>query len=169
MKRILGVGGALILVALGSGFYQTLDVGKHMPLSAAVIKTGEDTLYPNETLTPGDILNRDKSIVCQPTYYRSIKDIPETVKKAVHKKYGIRYPQEKDKYEIDRYIPIELGGSNDMKNLWIQAGDPRPGYREKNAVENYLHAQVCTSHMTLTEAQELIASDWYSIYLSISR
>jgi hypothetical protein len=52
--------------------------------------------------------------------------------------------------EIDHLIPLELGGSNDVKNLWPQPQDPRPGSFEKDSLENDLHHRVCNGEMSLT-------------------
>ena len=67
-------------------------------------------------------------------------------------------------YEVDHFIPLELGGSNDIKNLWPEPADPAPGFHEKDVVENYLHSQVCNGTMTLGEAQKFIATDWLDIF-----
>lgn len=161
----------LILLAGTAGFSYLKANTAVAPqnISAAVIKAGDERLYPNPRFTPGDTLTADASVVCQPTYYRSVKDVSEDVKKTVYKKYGLRYPQAEGKYEIDRLVPIELGGSNQVKNLWPQAAKPTPGFKQKNAVDNFLHAQVCTNQMTLREAQQKVMTDWYAVYLSISK
>jgi len=71
-------------------------------------------------------------------------------------------------YEEDHLISLELGGSpTDPRNLWPEAYNPKPGAREKDVVENYLHKQVCAGTMTLSEAQQAIATDWYRVYLRI--
>lgn len=44
------------------------------------------------------------------------------------------------------------------------AAEPRPGYHEKDKVENYLHAQVCSGAVPLQEAQQEIATDWLAVY-----
>jgi hypothetical protein len=62
--------------------------------------------------------------------------------------------------EVDHLIPLELGGSNDMKNLWPQPDDPRPGSPEKDQLENELHSQVCSGKMPLADAQKCITSNW---------
>jgi hypothetical protein len=36
-------------------------------------------------------------------------------------------------------------------------------------VENWLHAQVCSGKMKLTDAQTAISKDWYSIYLMMPK
>ena len=62
--------------------------------------------------------------------------------------------------EVDHLIPLELGGSNDMKNLWPEPDDPRPGQAEKDSLENDLHARVCKGEISLADAQKCIASNW---------
>ena len=47
-----------------------------------------------------------------------------------------------------------------MKNLWPQPDAPRPGWDEKDQLENELHAEVCAGKMTLADAQHCIASNW---------
>ena len=161
---------ALVLVGGAAAWYYAAHTPavQRQNSSATVLKAGDEKLYPDPVKTPGDILTTDTSTICQPAYYRSVKDVSDDIKKAIYKKYGLRYPQAKEKYEVDRLIPIELGGSNDPKNLWPQAG-ASPGYKQKNAVDDFLHAQVCTGQMTLEEAQYKVQTDWYAVYLAISK
>ena len=59
--------------------------------------------------------------------------------------------------ELDHLVPLELGGSSDAHNLWVEPGSiPNP----KDAVENALHAKVCAGQMTLAAAQLAIATNW---------
>ena len=67
-------------------------------------------------------------------------------------------------YEVDHYVTLEDGGSNDIANLWPEAAEPRPGFHEKDQVENYLHEQVCTGRMNLLDAQRASATDWLQVY-----
>jgi hypothetical protein len=57
-------------------------------------------------------------------------------------------------------IPLELGGSNDIKNLWPQPDEPRPGSVEKEQLENELHAEVRAGKLPLADAQHWITSNW---------
>jgi hypothetical protein len=59
---------------------------------------------------------------------------------------------------------LELGGSNDLANLWPEAASPTPGFHQKDQVENYLHDQVCSGAMTLKDAQNEIATNWLVVY-----
>jgi len=59
--------------------------------------------------------------------------------------------------ELDHLVPLELGGANDLSNLWVEAGSiPNP----KDEVENRLHDMVCAGQVTLRAAQVAIATDW---------
>jgi hypothetical protein len=89
--------------------------------------------------------------------------VSTTVKNQVYKEYGIKsHPT--GAYEVDHLVSLELGGSNDIANLWPEAASPKPGFHEKDKVENYLHQQVCSGMMGLAEAQRLIATDWFSVF-----
>jgi hypothetical protein len=59
--------------------------------------------------------------------------------------------------ELDHEVPLELGGSNDVTNLWLEAGPiPNP----KDAVEGALKRAVCDRKVSLLAAQAAIARDW---------
>jgi hypothetical protein len=94
------------------------------------------------------------------------------VSAAVHRQalldYGLTFPPPRGAFEVDHLIPLELGGDNTIENLWPEAAEPRPGFHEKDRVENYLHKQVCAGEMSLPEAQRLIATDWVSVWATIS-
>ena len=146
----------------------TVDVGPQPTLPQNTgTKAGPQSIYPDPSLTPGDILTTDSSIVCVKGYTATVRDVPESLKRRVYSEYSINYPQPTGTYECDHFIPLELGGSNDIKNLFPEAEEPRPGFREKDLVENYLHKQVCDGHITLDEAQNAIRTDWYKVYLSM--
>jgi hypothetical protein len=71
----------------------------------------------------------------------------------VYAEYGI-VSYTTGKYEVDHLISLELGGSNDISNLWPEAASPQPGFHEKDKVENYLHDQVCSGVISLAQAQQ---------------
>lgn len=123
--------------------------------------------FPNSTLTPGDVFSVSAGQVCVSGYSSKVRSVSLALKKSVYAAYGIPYPQPSGSYELDHFVPLELGGSNDAKNLWPEAAEPRPGFHEKDQVENYLHKLVCSGKMTLLEAQQAIESDWYSVFLTI--
>ncbi|WP_051450173.1 HNH endonuclease signature motif containing protein [Actinospica robiniae] len=59
--------------------------------------------------------------------------------------------------ELDHLVPLELGGANDVANLWPEIGKlPNP----KDKVENDLREEVCSGKVSLAAAQKAIAADW---------
>jgi hypothetical protein len=67
--------------------------------------------------------------------------------------------------EIDHLISRELGGADDVRNLWPEAygTSPRNAVR-KDRLENALHKEVCAGGLTLEAAQKAIATDWIAAY-----
>jgi hypothetical protein len=104
-------------------------------------------------------------MICTPGYAKSVRNVTTAEKNAVYAEYGITsHPT--GTYEVDHLISLELGGSNDIANLWPEAAEPRPGFHEKDRVENELHDQVCAGKMTLAEAQQAIAANWLVLWTS---
>jgi hypothetical protein len=114
--------------------------------------------------TPGAIIQgATKDQICISGYSKSVRNVPESEKNQVYLEYGITSRQAGE-YEVDHLIPLELGGSNDISNLWPEAAQPVPGFHEKDKVENYLHAQVCSGKISLQEAQLGIVNNWEEFY-----
>lgn len=84
-------------------------------------------------------------------------------KRRVFLRYGIRR-HERGQYEVDHLIPLELGGSNSVKNLFPEAARPKPGFHQKDRLENRLHKEVCDGTMTLHDASHQIAVNWLKAY-----
>ena len=126
-------------------------------------------VLPDPACTPGDILPAaTKAKICVSGYSSSVRDVPESEKQAVYAEYGIK-TRTSGQYEVDHFVSLELGGSNDISNLWPEPASPAPGFHEKDKVENYLHDQVCSGAMTLKDAQIKIATNWLDVYNSISK
>ena len=109
-------------------------------------------------------MNLTADQVCN-TSTRSRRKVSSATKKKAYAAYGVSHPQPGGAYEVDHFIPLELGGSNDIANLWPEPASPKPGFHQKDCVEDYLHAQVCKSRtMSLADAQRAIATDWLSVF-----
>lgn len=118
---------------------------------------------PDPACTPGAIETTDLSVICgQSTKAR--RDVASAVHRAAFEEYGLPYPPARDAYEVDHLISLELGGDNSLANLWPEAAAPLPGFHQKDAVENYLHREVCAGRMKLEDAQHAIATDWLAVY-----
>ena len=111
------------------------------------------------------------TMICKPDYDKCIRDVPEDEKKAVYNAYGIPggeghgYCDVTEGCEVDHLISIEIGGSNEQKNLCPQ---PYSGLQwnahVKDQLENFYHDQVCSGKIPLTTAQKEIADDWVAAY-----
>jgi len=157
---------AVIAVVLGFRLVQEVSMTS---LTATPIVKGENSnqlkIYPNRALTPGDVFSGvTKEVICVSGYSKTVRDVPLSLKKEVYAKYNISFPQPTGSYELDHFIPLALGGSNDAKNLWPEPALPKPRYHEKDVVEVYLLDQVCHHGHDLLQAQEEVRTDWYKVY-----
>jgi len=119
---------------------------------------------PDPACTPGDIFpDATKDKICVSGYSSSVRSVPASEKDAVYAEYGITH-HATGEYEVDHFVSLELGGSNDISNLFPEAAEPKPGFHEKDKVENYLHDQVCNGNMSLADAQRQIATNWVAVY-----
>ena len=115
----------------------------------------------NHTLTPGAILTSDEKVVCSPGYAKSVRDVPDDLRTAAFRNYGLRRPTNYEgRYEVDHLISLELGGSNALTNLWPE---PAPEYKQKDKIENAAHRAVCSGKMKLIDAQFKISQDWRAL------
>jgi hypothetical protein len=130
-------------------------------LAPASTKAGPAYVYPNSSLTPGVVLTTDASLISTPGYASSVRDVSTVTKKQVYAEYGLSYPQPTGAYEVDHFIPLEIGGSNDIGNLWLEPATPTPGFHQKDQLENFEHGQVCDGTISAAEAQRRMVSDWY--------
>ena len=114
--------------------------------------------------TPGAILSTGtKDAICKPGYAKSVRNVPDSEKNQDYAEYGIT-SHAPGQYEVDHLVSLELGGSNDIANLWPELASPKPGFHEKDKVENYLHDQVCSGAISLQQAQAEIATNWLAVY-----
>lgn len=119
---------------------------------------------PDPACTPGAILpDATKDKICVPGYSGETRNVTEAEKSKVYAEYGIK-THKAGEYEVDHLISLELGGSNEIANLWPEPAEPRPGFHEKDKVENYLHEQVCSGALSLQDAQFKISHDWMAVY-----
>lgn len=122
-------------------------------------------LRPDPVLTPGDIVTDDASVVCARGYAAGARNVSAATKRAVFAAYHIAPSGD---YEIDHLISLELGGSNDVSNLWPESYRTAPwNARTKDRLENVLHRQVCRGRMSLRAAQDLISTDWIAAYYDL--
>ena len=118
---------------------------------------------PDPNLTPGDKLPVTVATVCRRGYTKSLPQVDAATKELVYRRYGIEPVP--GSYEIDHLIAKELGGSNEVRNLWPQPKDTFLwNSKVKDRLENQLHSMVCNGAITLDQAQQEIAHDWVATY-----
>ena len=123
--------------------------------------------YPNPTLTPGVADPAATAAkVCTPGYTATVRHVPASVKLEVFRRYGID-PALSGQYEVDHDISLELGGSNDIMNLWPEKYEQEWGARKKDVVETNLHRRICKGEITIEMAQAIIRLDWVAEYRRI--
>lgn len=127
-----------------------------------------NSVFPDTACTPGAVFHYvTLQEICTSGYSSSVRNVSLTTKKEVYAEYDI-YHHTTGEYEVDHLISLELGGSNDIANLWPEPANPTPGFHEKDLVENYLHEMVCNGKMSLATAQSLIAHNWLYVYKNVS-
>ena len=125
-------------------------------------------VLPDLTCSPGAVLTTDIKTICTVGYTKTVRDVSTATKKKVFKEYGILYSQHSN-YEVDHIISLELGGSNDITNLYPESYTITNGARAKDKFENYLHRQICKGLMDIKEAQKEISTDWLMYYQEIKK
>ena len=119
---------------------------------------------PDSACTPGALMaGATVSKICVSGYSSSVRNVTTAEKDQVYSEYGIT-SHYAGQYEVDHLVSLELGGSNDISNLWPELASPTPGFHQKDQVENYLHSQVCNGSVTLAKAQEEISTNWLDVY-----
>lgn len=114
---------------------------------------------PDGACTPGSVFpDATMEKICVPGYTKTVRHVSAATKRAVEASYGFSHLPA-DQEEIDHLIPLELGGSNEIANLWPEAATGY-GYKQKDTVEHRLHLRVCSHLEPLAKAQQAIASNW---------
>jgi hypothetical protein len=110
---------------------------------------------PDPLCTPGAVDTRSIGVVCG-TRTRDRRFVDRSTRRRVLETYGVPFTGS-SQYEVDHLIPLELGGSNAVTNLWAE---PIAEARQKDRLEDAAHAAVCSRRMRLEDAQRAFSSDW---------
>ncbi len=133
-------------------------------------------LVPDARLTPGLVDSTNTAVVCAPGYAGRARNVTLATKRVVYASYkmtpaghfrtsaaGVRVWH--SDFEVDHLVSLQLGGSNDPANLWIQSYRTKTyNASSKDALENRLHWLVCHHRIPLVEAQRAIRVNWIAAY-----
>ena len=119
---------------------------------------------PDARLTPGATRTVRREDVCPVKPKDDFYPIPATLAYRVFEKYRIHNPGPRS-YEVDYLISPSLGGADDIRNLWPQPyASGEWNAHVKDALEGYLHDQVCAGNLDLHTAQQEISINWIAAY-----
>lgn len=176
MIILLIIAGGLYLTAKKQPIQLTPPVSTQQTTDASSTPIGQRTKtagcvanagLQDTACSPGAVISTaTKEQICVSGYSASVRNVPSSLKYQVYQEYGIA-SHTTGQYEVDHLVSLELGGSNDIANLWPELADPTPGFHQKDAVENYLHTQVCNGNIPLLTAQQEIATNWLAVYFQI--
>jgi hypothetical protein len=153
-------------------------------LSLVLVLKAADRILPDPKLTPGDFFtNVTVEQICTRGYANGsdvlnnghgVRYVPRPVKWKVFKAYFGKVPAKTGNYEVDHLISLELGGSNDPKNLWPESYLTTPyNARVKDKLEDRMAALVrhelktngpAAATKLLKRFQHEIATNWIAVY-----
>jgi hypothetical protein len=117
---------------------------------------------PSSFQTPGAKGKANEAQVCAADFEASVKPMAKWQHDQALERYGKR--PEDFTGELDHLIPISLGGTNDLENLWPLPPNKDMGPEQKRELDLKLHQLVCDKTLTLKSAQEAIRKDWVKAY-----
>jgi hypothetical protein len=165
--------GALTLVAAGAARSQASLTSPAGPSARLAPRTRTSHcargVLPDRRCSPGAISRGlSRAVLCSPGFHTSsVRNVPESEKHLVEIEYGLAPKGYGRTREIDHIVPLELGGANDIANLYPEPGSGPANYRFKDRLENRLHGLVCSGAMRLGVAQRTIARNWRVLYLRV--
>ena len=126
-------------------------------LILAVISTADaqSPFLPNPKLTPGRIAEGDKDR----------GGVTVTMEQKVFARYRLPWSR-RPEFKIDHLIPLELGGSDTIDNLWPQKVRIKPYDADrKELLTEVLLQRIRTGRMTIAQAQQEIRKDWIDAFV----
>jgi hypothetical protein len=153
----------------------TAPAGQHVALGHTVLLAPRRRAggcrrgaLPDRRCSPGAYYSAlTRTVICARGFRTgTIRDVPQTEKHAVEAEYGMPQRSYGRTIEIDHIVPLELGGSNAVANLFPEPAGP-DGYRLKDRLENRLHDLVCAGAVGLHAAQAAIAGNWERLYVRV--
>jgi hypothetical protein len=118
---------------------------------------------PSAFLTPGDAKKVTKEQICTPGYVASIKATKDSMKEEAFSRYGLRDGKSSTDV-LDHLIPVELGGTDSIENLWPEPVKGEWNAAQKDALEQKLLGMVCDGSLTVKQAQTAIKKNWVQAY-----
>jgi hypothetical protein len=151
----------------GSGVSGAIRIGATILLAPRTAGNGcARRARPDSRCSPGAYYTGlTSAVICASTFRTSsVRNVPQSEKYAVERAYGMQPCSYGSTIEIDHIVSLELGGSNDIANLFPEPGNGIASYHAKDRLENRLHEMVCAGQLSLRATQVRIAADWTALY-----
>ena len=146
--------------------------------ASCIDANAEGNVLPDPNLTPGAVNDKTSAgLLCtiknsnpdQETGTK-VRRVSKKTNLAVYKSYGLTNhegycDQSPRGCEMDHLISLQLGGSNHPANLWPQSYGGPWNAVDKDRVETRLAKEVCRGNISLTDAQNSIATNWINVYI----
>jgi hypothetical protein len=164
-----------------------IDLAASQPLHAgaatANCKTGRSMGYPvpDAKCTPGAVNPSVNVVTLRDPKFKSecVHGEPKSAedKARLYGAYGLAEPEKNmgptRSCELNRLIPLEIGGANSADNIWPLCGPPdvmqsARYFNDKDKVDRYLAMMVKMNRMELDAAQKGVVADWTQ-YLEAAR
>lgn len=121
-------------------------------------------VLPNSVFTPGATRPISLAEACASVQSEVVTPVSHQEEGEVFTEYGLPKASAQD-YELDYLIPPDLGGADDIRNLWPEPhrGTVWNSYA-KDQLEERLHQLVCGGKLSLSVAQQEISNNWIIEY-----
>jgi hypothetical protein len=157
-----------------------ISVGIVIAFAFSSALAAEPNTMPDYGKTPGVLRDPPLTLeeICHTKWGMDARAVNSSMKRSVYQHYGFTGPKDPrcipdhpgsptaKTCEIDHLISRELGGADDVRNLWPQPYGGPWNAHDKDRLENDLHKDVCADRMALDAAQAAIRDDWQAAYLA---
>lgn len=136
---------------------------------------GPAALYPTASYTPGVAATLSAADLQAryggQTYSQANRNVTTAEKNAVKKEYAATAATcTPSTCEVDHFYPLCAGGSNDIKNLWLEPAtnmwqSQNFGFHQKDQLETYICAQIKAGALDPKVAYQKMTTDWVAFYL----
>lgn len=160
---------SIVALMMLVGFGLTFLPGKRLwqSMSKGILSSSQERLIPNSSLTPGAIRSVTLSEICSVNESNDLDPkVSPSTEIAVLKEYGLPSDTAAARnYQIDYLVNPQLGGTDDIRNLWPQPYSNGTWTADaKDALELHLHQMVCDRTINLADAQRALEADWIAAY-----